>query len=86
MKDRTFKYKANKSIHPSRMQELERLSGGDECKLQFLIWADGTWMDAYFADDGIPIYRPAIYAWEAWKAAWNLKNPANETKRRKAQP
>jgi hypothetical protein len=48
--------------------------GQDECRLQFKLWADGTRLNVSgFWLDSDPIYRPAICAWEAWKAAWELR-------------
>lgn len=73
MKDHSFKYKKNKEISPARLEWITKHSGGDECKLQFLLWAEGTWLEVYFNEDGTPCYRPAICAWEAWKAAWSLR-------------
>jgi hypothetical protein len=38
-------------------------------------WARTTTLDTCGMHDGEPIFRPAICAWEAWKAAWNLTMP-----------
>lgn len=73
MKDRTFKYKKPKEISPARLQHLRDRANGDECKFQFLVWAESTWLEVFFGDDGEPVFRPAIYAWHAWKAAWAVK-------------
>lgn len=76
MKDKSFKYKPNTPAtattgHADRLRE--RLNG-DECKVQFILWARGTWLDVAGIYDGEPVFRPAICAWEAWKAAWALRS------------
>jgi len=47
-----------------------------ECKGMFLIWAHTKHLDTagMYHVGGEPIFRPAICAWEAWKAAWELRS------------
>lgn len=74
MKDNSFKYKTPKEISPELLDYFEKQAKGDECKLQFLLWARGTWLEVHFGKDDAPVFRPAACAWEAWKAAWSLKS------------
>ena len=68
---KTLKFK-KKPVAPERVEFLrERFK--DECRVQFVVWAEGTSLDATgMWNGGEPVFRPAICAWEAWKAAWSL--------------
>ncbi len=47
----------------------------DGCRAEFMAWAVNTRLDtAGMWDGGEPVFRPAIYAWAGWQAAWNAKN------------
>jgi hypothetical protein len=85
MKDKKLKAKAwAHAPHPERVAKLREDFGGNECKVQFVLWADNMHLDVagIYSKDGEPVFRPAVCAWEAWKAAWVLKTPnaaANRT-------
>jgi hypothetical protein len=69
-----------KSLKKSRCKPDERhekflLDRHGECKGRFMIWARTTTLDTCGMHEGEPVFRPAICAWEAWKAAWNLTMP-----------
>lgn len=71
MRDKKLKFR-RKPIAEDRIAVLRRGSNGDECKFQFMLWADGTSLDISGIRSGEPVFRPAICAWEAWKGAWAL--------------
>lgn len=73
MKDHSFKYKSGVKVTDEYIAHLREKHGGDECKVQFIIWARGTWLDVAGIHTGEPVFRPAICAWEAWKSAWALR-------------
>jgi len=77
MRDKTLKFKQKKPVmtDPERVENLRKMVDGDECKLQFILWAEGTSLDISGIHYGEPVFRPAICAWEAWKGAWNLLRP-----------
>ena len=78
MKDKTLKTKAwANAPHPARVAMLRERFGDDECRVQFVLWADNMHLDVagIYSKDGEPVFRPAVCAWEAWKAAWALKTP-----------
>lgn len=66
---RTKHLKKRKPVSPERAEQIRRYVN-DECKAAFIIWAEGTSLDVGGILDGEPVFRPAICAWEAWKAAW----------------
>ena len=79
MKDKKLRFKKPKSEEEKR----ERIAilmniGCDECRASFITWAKGdTWLDIcgmFPYPTGEPVFRPAICAWEAWKAAWVAKS------------
>lgn len=70
---RTKTLKSRKPPTPERLKVLRRCSRGDECKFQFMVWAEGTSLDVAGIHGGEPVFRPAICAWEAWKAAWEIR-------------
>ncbi|GAB3358915.1 MULTISPECIES: hypothetical protein [Giesbergeria] len=71
MSDKKLKF-WKKPITEDRVAVLRRGSNGDECKFQFMLWADGTSLDISGIHGGEPVFRPAICAWEAWKGVWAL--------------
>lgn len=74
MKDKALKFKTPAPLSAGGVQYLREKCDGDECKLQFVLWSRGTWLDiAGIYQDG-PVFRPAACAWEAWKAAWALRS------------
>jgi hypothetical protein len=75
VKDKSVKFKKTRAHSDAYVEHLRGRVGGDECKVQFILWADGTWLDVAGIHKGEPVFRPAICAWEAWKAAWSLRNP-----------
>lgn len=80
MKDKTLKAKAKAAAHaphPGRIAMLRERFCDDECKVQFVLWAENFHIDlaGIWSKDGEPFFRPAVCAWEAWKAAWALKTP-----------
>lgn len=75
MKDKSFKYKKGASLTDGYITHLRQQLGGDECKVQFILWANKTWLDVAGIHTGDPVFRPALCAWEAWKAAWALRKP-----------
>lgn len=75
MKDKKLKTKAwAKAPHRERVAMLRERFGDDECRVQFVLWADNMHLDVsgIWNKDGEPVFRPAVCAWEAWKAAWEL--------------
>lgn len=70
LRDKTLKFKKARKADPERCERLREMVGGDECKLQFILWAEGTSLDIGGIHHGEPVFRPAICAWEAWKAAF----------------
>ena len=71
MKNKSLKFKTT-PVRERRVEQLRACAEGDECKFQFMLWAEGTSLDVSGIHDGDPVFRPAICAWEAWKAAWSL--------------
>ena len=78
MKDKSFKYKKGASVTDAYIANLRQRHSGDECKVQFIIWANKTWLDVAGIHNSEPVFRPAICAWEAWKAAWALTHGRHE--------
>jgi len=72
MKERTkaLKFK-KKPVTDDRIAYLRR-NLKDECKVQFMAWAESTSLDTSGIFNGEPVFRPAICAWEAWQAAWRI--------------
>ena len=78
MKDKKLKTKTwAHAPSPERVKMLRERFEGDERKVQFVLWADNMHLDVagIYSKDGGPVFRPAVCAWEAWKAAWALKTP-----------
>lgn len=71
MRDKALKKKVAQ-LSEKRLEKLRELTDGDECKFQFIVWAEGTRLDVSGILKGEPIFRPAVCAWEAWKGAWAL--------------
>jgi len=66
---KNLKYK-KREPNPAREEYLRELFHQNECKLQFVLWSDWNSLDVSGIYEGEPVFRPAICAWEAWKAAW----------------
>lgn len=82
MKDKSLRVKRHvKEPDLARIERLRKLFEGNECKLQFVLWADGVHLDlcGIWGKDTEPFFRPAICAWEGWKAAWSLKMPKQDS-------
>lgn len=60
-----------KPVTDERIVELRKRMK-DECRVQFVVWAESTSLDIFGIYNGEPVFRPAICAWEAWKAAWSI--------------
>ena len=86
MKDKNLKAKAH-APHPERVDMLREEFGSNECKVQFVLWADNMDLDlaGIYSTDGEPFFRSAICAWEAWKAAWALNPPKLSTERKEKE-
>ena len=76
IRDKALRFKKSNPKRDERIKRFGDELGWDECKVEFIIWAEGTSLDLSGIHTGEPIFRPAICAWEGWKAAWNLKNAA----------
>ena len=75
MKDKAVKFKKPEQPAPEYIANLRDWCGGDECKVQFILWANTTYLDiAGMRQGGEPVFRPAICAWEGWKAAWAMRH------------
>lgn len=75
----TMQSRDDKSLKMSNRKPSEKFlevarqqTNGDECKLQFVIWAYGTHLDIAGIYTGEPLFRPAACAWAAWQGAWKL--------------
>lgn len=79
MKDQSLKDKKRK-INPHYEAWL-RTNIKDDCKVQFIIWAETKHLDTSGIEGPSgPVFRPAICAWEGWKAAWELRGNDGDAK------
>jgi len=72
MRDKSLKFKRPTESADVRRKLLRKYIK-DACKVEFIVWAENTSLDILGIHGGEPVFRPAICAWEAWKACWSAR-------------
>lgn len=85
MKDKSLKIKKrfNEAVahRHERLDWIRNLHGMDDCRFKFIVWAEKhTHLDlcGMYGGDLEPVFRPAVCAWEGWKAAWADREVSSE--------